>query len=202
MMDINIYCGVKLKKYIDTVSMLRIKIFKEFPYLYEGELNYERSYLEGYCQDPYSMLAVALINGNVVGVSTGIPLLSSSTIISDAKKVFSQKNVDINDYYYYGEVMILPEFRGQGIIKKLYSAQDELIKTWGFNHVSILTVVRENNHPLKPRGYKSSDKMWRYLGFIRNNLTIQYSWPTLQPDNSVKDTINTLEFWTKSFSSI
>lgn len=197
---VEIHVGKDAAEYIDYVSQLRIDIFKEYPYLYEGELEYEKQYMHGYTTDKKSMIAVAKVNGELAGVSTGIPLISDSEIVADAKNVFAKQNVEVGDYYYYGEVIVLPKFRGHGITTKLYSEQNQLIQEWGFKHVCILTVVREENHSLKPKDYKSPDGMWKHLGFFRNDLTIDYHWPTIHPDKSVKDVNNTLEFWTKNLS--
>lgn len=194
---IEIYVGNESSSYINMVSKLRIDVFREYPYLYEGEEEYERKYIHGYTTDKRAMIAIAKVDNVVAGISTGIPLISESDIVADAKKVFSQANINIGDYYYYGEVIILPQFRGLGIAKMLFSAQDTLIEKWGFKQVCILTVVREHNHPLKPINYKSPDGMWEHLGFFRNKITTNYHWPTIQADNTVRDVTNTLEFWTK-----
>ena len=194
---VEIYIGQDSTDYIDTISKLRVDVFKEYPYLYEGELCYEKNYMLGYTTDKQAMIAIARVDGKLAGVSTGIPLISNSEIVVDAKKVFLQEKIEIGDYYYYGEVIVLPEYRGRGLTTKLYAAQNELIKSWGFKHVCILTVVREIDHPLKPVDYKSPEKMWEHLGFFRNKLITDYHWPTIQADKSVKDIKNTLEFWTK-----
>lgn len=196
-LSIEILIGKDSNDYIEKISQLRIEAFKEYPYLYQGELAYEKQYVRGYTTDSKAMIAIAKLDGTIAGISSGIPLISESEIVSDAKKIFSAQKINISDYYYYGEIIILPEFRSQGNASKLYSAQDELIKSWGFKYACILTVVREEDHPLKPKDYKSPDKMWEHFGFFRNNLTTKHHWPTIQSDMSVVDIDNILEFWTK-----
>lgn len=196
-LTIDIYVGKDAIEYIDIVSELRIQAFKEYPYLYEGNLDYEREYVHGYAIDGKAMIAVARTDNKIVGISTGIPLVSDSEIVADAKKIFAENGLDVSDYYYYGEVIVLPDFRGRGVTSKLYAEQDNLIKSWGYKHVCILTVMREIDHPLRPANYKSPDKMWEHLGFFRNKLITEYHWPTIQPDMSVEDVKNYLEFWTK-----
>ena len=36
--------GREIKNYLDDIASLRINVFKEFPYLYDGCINYERKY--------------------------------------------------------------------------------------------------------------------------------------------------------------
>jgi GNAT superfamily N-acetyltransferase len=197
---IEIFTGNDSEPYIETVSKLRIEAFKEYPYLYMGELDYERQYMRGYTKDDRAMIAIATCDGKLAGISTGIPLTSDSEIVSEAKIIFLNENIDIEDYYYYGELIILPEFKGKGILTKLLSAQDELIRSWGYKHACGLTVVREDNHPLKPAGYKSPYKIGERLGYKRTNIRTQFDWPTIQSDGRVKNEKNILEFWIKDLT--
>ena len=194
---IEIVTGKDCAEYVDIVSQFRIEAFREYPYLYEGKIEYEKKYLLGYMADTQGMIAVAKVDGVLAGISTGIPLNGNSEIVADAKKIFRLKNIDISDYYYYGEIIVKPEFRRRSLAKMLYAAQDNLIIKWRFKHASILTIMRDKNHFLKPADYQSPDKMWEHLGFTRNQLKIDYSWPTIQADHTVKNISNTLEFWTK-----
>jgi hypothetical protein len=40
--------GNKIENYIDDLGGVRIEIFKEFPYLHDGTMEYERKYLSRY----------------------------------------------------------------------------------------------------------------------------------------------------------
>jgi len=195
--SIKVHTGNEATNYIDLISNMRINTFKEYPYLYKGTYDYEKQYLQGFIKDEKSTIAIAMHNNKIIGISTGLPLESESDIVYEVKDIFYKNYILIENYYYYGEIIILPEYRGQGLAKKLYSAQDSLIKSWGFKNTCILTVRREENHPLKPINYPPQDKMWEHLGFIRTNLTTQYSWPTIQIDNDVCDCVHTLELWSK-----
>lgn len=196
--DIEILFGDSIESYIDYISCLRIETFREFPYLYVGELEYEQAYIKSYQSDKQAMLAIARSDGNIAGISTGIPLGSDSEITSDAKEAF--KNENINDYYYYREVIVHPEYRGLGLTTKLYTAQDAVIRTRGYKFTSILTVVRALDHPLKPKGYQSTDTLWEHLGFFKKQLRVKYHWPTIQMDGSVKDQDHELELWVKNLA--
>lgn len=196
-LKIEIHTGCDSANYIETISQLRVNMFREYPYLYVGDVGQDKSYLQGYAEDKQAMIAIAKVDGIFAGASTGIPLNSDSAIVAKIKCVFEKANINIEDYYYFGEVFVLPEFRGLGITTQLFSAQDALIKSWGFKHACGLTIVRENNHPLKPTDYKSPDSMWEHLGFRKNKLTAVFKWPTVQADSSIKDADNTVEFWAK-----
>lgn len=40
--------GAALAQVLDDVARLRITVFRDWPYLYDGDLAYERSYLQSY----------------------------------------------------------------------------------------------------------------------------------------------------------
>ena len=42
--------GDKLNQYIPELAELRIRVFRDFPYLYDGDLTYEEKYLQTYFQ--------------------------------------------------------------------------------------------------------------------------------------------------------
>lgn len=195
---IEILFDEEIQNYTDYIAHLRMEAFKPFPYLYAGNLEYERTYIRGYQFAKKAMLATANIDGNIVGISTGIPLNADSEIVSGAKEAFEKENINVEDYYYYGEIIILPEYRGLGLAKKLYEAQDIIVRRWGYRFTSILTVVREADHPLKPQSYQPTDKLWERLGFCWKGLEIAYHWPTIQADRTVKEQKHSLEFWIKN----
>jgi len=194
---IEILIGKNASEYIEYVSHLRINIFKEYPYLYQGDLEYEKKYVADYTLHNQAMIAIAKIDGLIAGISTGIPVISDSKIAQDVKEIFTKQKTEAEKYYYYGEIMILPEFRGKGLATKLYSAQDKIIKEWGFEHACILTVIRENDHPLKPKCYNSPNSLWKHLGFFQTGYKTNLHWQTIQSDGNSNDASNTLELWSK-----
>lgn len=64
----------ELHEYLLDLAHLRIEVFREFPYLYNGNLDYEKNYLATYLQCPQSVVLLALNGAEVIGASTGIPL--------------------------------------------------------------------------------------------------------------------------------
>ena len=58
--------GEAINPYIDALAQLRIDVFREYPYLYDGEMEYERRYLQTFGQAPDSLLVVVL-DGEAVG---------------------------------------------------------------------------------------------------------------------------------------
>lgn len=196
--SVEIVVGSDIQKYIDYVSALRISTFKDYPYLYKGSLNYEKKYIENYILDNKATLAFAKVNNKIAGISTGIPLASNSEIVKDIQVIFHKNNIDISRYYYYGETIVLPAYRRQGLTTMLYQKQNELVRNWGFKYTTILTVMREDDDPLKPKGYQKPDEIWKHLGFYKNGLVCAHNWPTIQKSGEVIEAYNKLELWVKN----
>src|SRR3546814_19498584 len=63
-----------IAEWFDAVAGLRASVFRSFPYLYEGDTEYEKHYLAMYARSADSLLVLALAADVVVGASTGLPL--------------------------------------------------------------------------------------------------------------------------------
>lgn len=66
--------GPDIAEWFDAVAGLRASVFRSFPYLYEGDTEYEKHYLAMYARSADSLLVLALADDVVVGASTGLPL--------------------------------------------------------------------------------------------------------------------------------
>ena len=70
--------GAALLPHLDDVARLRIAVFRDWPYLYEGDVGYERAYLAAYAQSADSVVVLARAGDALIGASTGIPLAHDS----------------------------------------------------------------------------------------------------------------------------
>ncbi|MBC7753631.1 MAG: hypothetical protein H7Z71_05300 [Moraxellaceae bacterium] len=193
-----IYNGKEIEQHLEEIAGFRIKYFKDYPYLYAGDLFYEKNYLNGYICDPKSMLIRILLNEKVVGISTSIPLLTSSDILTEAESDFDKAALKPEQFYYYGEVILDYSVRGSGLVKVIYDLQDKHAVKSGFSKACIATIVRSQNDSRKPNNYKEADLVWSSLGFKQTDITFKYGWPTIQQDGSVKDFENVMVYWIKN----
>ena len=66
--------GPALSEALDDIARLRIAVFRDWPYLYEGSMEYERTYLQAYERSERA-IALGVYDGDwLVGASTGGPL--------------------------------------------------------------------------------------------------------------------------------
>jgi hypothetical protein len=69
--------GERLKALLPDLARLRITVFRAFPYLYDGSLDYEERYLQTYAQAEDSVVVGAFDGDMAIGASIGLPLATS-----------------------------------------------------------------------------------------------------------------------------
>jgi hypothetical protein len=65
-------CGNSIQEHLDELSRLRIEIFKDYPYLYEGDKDYEKKYLRNFAKSQNATIIGAFKDGEMIGASTAI----------------------------------------------------------------------------------------------------------------------------------
>ncbi|MGB5931207.1 MAG: GNAT family N-acetyltransferase, partial [Cyclobacteriaceae bacterium] len=111
-MKTKVYKGKEALDYLPQIAELRMEVFRDFPYLYEGSVENEKEYLGRYMEAPGFMAILAIDQGNVVGVSTSLPLEEE---IADVTDPFVQKGIPLTSVVYFGESVLRHSYRGQGI---------------------------------------------------------------------------------------
>ncbi|MCG8332269.1 MAG: GNAT family N-acetyltransferase [Chitinophagales bacterium] len=191
--SIKLFLGKKAEQYIDEVANLRIKIFREFPYLYDGDKDYEKHYLKKFIGTEDSLIAIAFDENSVIGALTGLPLKLEEQTIYQA---WIQKGDSIDKVYYFSEALIFKAYRRQGIGKALFTiAESWVSSTNQFETYTLATVIRANNHPKRPQGYTSSDAFWLKLDYKKtDDIICTISWKEVGEET---ESSKPLLFWSK-----
>jgi len=195
--EINILTGRDLTKYLDDLANLRIEVFREYPYLYDGSIEYEINYLSSYLNNDKSLFVAAVVDGKVIGMSTGTPLTSEP---DSFQQEFTKKGMDPGQVFYFGESVLKKEFRGLGIGKKFMELRINHAINNHFSVCAFCEVFRPANHYLKPDDYKPLDLFWQMYGFDKElHMSTTIAWKDLGQD---KETDKEMIFWIKKLSSI
>ncbi len=101
--------GSEIKKHIEDLGCFRIEIFKEYPYLYDGDMQYEKEYLSRYLKSIESILILLKDSQGFVGACTGIPLKDEDT---EFIKPFQENRIE--EIFYIGKIMVRKDSRGKG----------------------------------------------------------------------------------------
>lgn len=171
--------GSEIHPFISELAALRITIFKEYPYLYDGQLDYEKKYLQTYLDSQRATLILVTDpkENKIVGVSTAIPLVDETL---EVQLPFLNADMDISNIFYFGESVLLPAYRGKSVYRHFFLEREKAAREYGSKLAVFCGVNREDNHPLKPTDYKPLDKVWQSFGFKKQgHLHTQYEWKDL-----------------------
>lgn len=193
-MQIRHLTGEAIREHSAAIARLRIRVFREYPYCYEGNEDYERHYLTGLIEDKQALVLVAEEAGEIVAAATSLPLMGPADITAAAVPLFRGAQEDPTNYYYFSEILVLPPYRQRGIAGTFYRKRMQFAQDLGYRHLCFAAVI---NQAPKPAGYFDPTPLWHKLGFTpRPELVIDYSWPTRQGDGRVVDQVHQLMFWT------
>lgn len=192
-LELRVYRGAWVEDCLNALARLRMTVFREWPYLYDGNAEYERRYLDVYVRSPRSFALVAYDNDEPVGATTALPLADEH---EELQQPLLDAGFDIERVFYNGESMLLPEYRGRGLYRKFFKAREDHAASFGtYDWIVFCSVSRPEHHPLRPAEHLPLDPTWRRYGYEqRPDLIAHLSW---QDIGDVKETGKRLEYWIK-----
>jgi GNAT superfamily N-acetyltransferase len=190
-LQVRVLHGADMAPHLADVARLRIAVFREWPYLYDGDETYEARYLETYLRTPDSVLVLALDGEHIVGASTGLPLADEDAAF---RSPFEARGIAIDDVFYCGESVLLPEYRGRGLGHRFFDEREAHARSLGrFRWAAFAAVDREDDDPRRPPGHRGNEAFWHKRGYERQpGMTMRLAWKELgEPRESGKP----LTFW-------
>lgn len=192
MITVKVLTGDDLNAALEDVARLRITVFRDWPYLYDGDLEYERQYIQSYRNSSDAILVGAFDGGRLVGASTGTPMADHA---DDFAAAFSSTNLDITKIFYCAESVLLSEYRGQGIGHAFFEYRESHARKLGFDYVAFCGVMRPDDHPMRPKNYRALDPFWRKRGYEPlAGVIAEFSWKDLGQEAQSR---KPLQFWIK-----
>ena len=191
--SIQTHTGAELIKLIPELAALRISVFREWPYLYDGDAEYEERYMELYVRSRRSAIVIARHRGEIVGASTCLPLADES---ENVLAPFLARGWEPEDFFYFGESVLRPGLRGRGVGVRFFEAREAHARAASrARFVCFCSVIRPDDHPAKPRGWVPLDEFWRHRGFVRYEaLTCRMRWLDV---GGTAETPHDMVFWLK-----
>jgi len=177
---------------IQDLARLRIAVFRDWPYLYDGSVEYESEYLSAFAASDGAVLAAAFDGDRMVGASTGLPLAHEH---ADFISPVVQAGHAAEDVFYCAESVLLPAFRGGGVYRAFFDRREAHARSLGYRTVVFCGVIRPDSHPARPDDDRPLDPVWRHFGYVPLEGAIaQYSWTDLGDD---AETAKPLQYWIK-----
>jgi len=185
--------GHQIATVLHDLASLRIRVFREYPYLYEGSLAYEKQYLQTYLDCSQSIAVLAWDGDELIGASTGLPM---SAEVEEFQRPFLNRGLSPETIFYCAESVLLPDYRGQGIYKAFFRAREAHAVDLGATETVFCAVVRPDDHPLKPVDYVSLDHVWAHFGYAPvAGLITEFSW---QDIDGAAETLKPMQFYRKT----
>jgi GNAT superfamily N-acetyltransferase len=154
--------GAGLAGVLPALARLRIEIFRDFPYLYDGSAESEESYLSALSRSKDCMVAVAEDGGRIVGCATGSALIGHH---GEFAAPFRETGYDPSQIFYCGESVLLPAYRGRGLGHKFFDLREAHAIGRGYRYAAFCAVIRPENHGLRPPDYSPLDAFWEKRGY-------------------------------------
>lgn len=184
--------GAAITDALDDLATLRLDIFPEYPYLYQGQRGDELNYLVSYAETPGACVIIASEGVMVIGAATGMPLVHEDAQMLDA---FAETTLPLSETYYVGELLLRPAFRNCGLGQKLLARLESHIRSLDcYRTLTCATVVRPDDHPLRPSNYIPITRFLARTGFSRlTGVATHFRWREI--DGVKRD--HAMQFWIK-----
>ena len=182
--------GPDFEAALDDLARLRIHVFRDFPYLYDGTRDYEAKYLDRFARAKDGLIVAARDGDRIVGCATGSAL---SAHHAEFAAPFRAVGYELEDIFYCGESVLLVKYRGRGIGHAFFDRREAHARARGYKRVAFCAVVRPADHPLKPADYRPLDGFWQRRGYRRvEGLVTQFAWKDIDQDG---ETDKPMQFW-------
>jgi GNAT superfamily N-acetyltransferase len=182
--------GNAVEAIVDDLARLRMTVFAEYPYLYRGDMAYERDYLRAFLAAQDALAVVARTDDQVVGIATASPMAALEPAL---REPVAAAGIDPAQVCYFGESVLLPQWRGHGIGRAFFDHREDHARGCGAHYAVFAAVVREPDHPARPSDYRDLAPFWLRRGYEAvPGLTTSFEWQEHGEDG---ESPKTMQFW-------
>lgn len=166
--------GKAIEAHLDALARLRIRVFHDWPYLYQGTMDYERHYLRTYIDCPDSLAVIVYDGDKAVGATTSLPLAAAE---AEMQAPFRAAGLDLAAIHYFGESVVLKSHRGHGLGVMFFQRREAHARALGQHLCTFCAVERPADHPRKPSDDVPNDRFWAKRGYARHpELATTFPW--------------------------
>lgn len=188
----------EIEAFLPELARLRIEVFGEYPYLYDGSIAYEEEYLKNYAQAEHSLVVIALHHGKVVGAATGLPMRHAA---EEFRIPWQAAGWDTETLFYFGESVLNKAYRGQGLGHRFFDEREshaQSLKT--VTTTCFCAVDRDPADPRRPEDYRPLDAFWEKRGYRKHpSLYAELAWKEW---GEAGESLKRLTFWSHNLSAL
>ena len=189
---LDLLAGDTLTHVLPALAELRIAVFREWPYLYEGDADYERRYLTGFGSAPGAVVVGAFDGARMVGAATACPLEHADPAF---RAPFVEAGYALADWFYFAESVLRPDYRGRGIGVAFFERREAEARRQGFRRCTFCAVERGADDPRRPVGHVPLDEFWRRRGYAPLELRARFAWRDVGEKG---ETHKSMAFWSRT----
>ncbi|MBF9043712.1 GNAT family N-acetyltransferase [Rhodobacterales bacterium HKCCE4037] len=188
-LEIRNYLFDEVAEVIEPLARLRISVFRDWPYLYDGDLDYERRYLADYTKGD-GMVCAVFDGDRMVGAATAMNLAHQPQAVRSA---FEGHFLKPEEIYYCAESVLLPDYRGRGLGHAFFDAREINAHNLNFTTTGFCSVIRPPDDPRRPADYRPLDAFWRKRGYAAVDGAVAHiSWRDI---GDTEETVKPLQVW-------
>lgn len=177
---------------VPALAALRIAVFREWPYLYDGTDAYEADYLAEFIAEPGSVLVIARDGAQIVGGATASPMSGQKPAFREPMRA---RGYPAGQSFYFGESVLLPQWRGRGLGHAFFDAREAAARRAGAKYSCFCAVLRAADHPLKPARARDLHPFWRARGYSPVEGAVgSLSW---KDHDQAEETEHPMQFWAR-----
>ena len=194
-MQIHKLTGAGLESALRDLAQLRIEVFRDFPYLYDGTLAYEEGYMAGLAGARDAIVAAAEEDGRIVGCATGSALAGHH---EEFAAPFAAHDYDPAQVFNCGESVLLPAYRGRGLGHKFFDFREAHARERGYQYSSFCAVIRPSDRPLRPANYVPLDAFWEKRGYRKvPGMVASFRWKDI---DRAQESEHPMQFWLRELA--
>lgn len=186
--------GAAITPYLQDLARLRIAVFREWPYLYDGDIDHEQAYLARLSRSPKAGLVLASDGDMPVGCATALPMVDAGEAVAAP---FRAAGIDPGGIFYFGESVLLPAYRGRGTGAAFFAGREAHARAVSECGLAVFCgVIRPAEHPLRPAEATTPEHLWRRMGYAPiPGMVCVMRWKQVDGPDEVE---NRLAFWSRS----
>ena len=175
--------GTAIEPHNEEIISIVNRVFYDYPYRYDGKSEGYTESIKEHAKSANGYVVLAMDGEKVVGVATGIPLSESGVTLP---------GVDPSSVYYLCELLLLPEYRGQGLGTKMGREIEHFAKEHGYTLLALTS--------MEAPGYTSAHTAFKKLGYTKHpDKYYETSWVHV---GETEPTSHRLFFWTRPITPL